>query len=219
MSLTVVVGAPFSGKRLWIDRQIAAAESAGTVGTLALDFTSLYSAIVPGLDSVFRDQRITDSGAARFAGWLLSAAVREANTRELPGYVAVDSPRRAVQAARELGGAPVVEVTVSQETALRRSQQHVDLIRDLAPRAGAEDSKEAAAKCRQMVKAYYSERGVLGTLPTVPEQVTAPDLPSDNAIRYMWSAAIRAAKSGDEAKRDKWTAAAKRALAARGVTA
>ena len=56
-------------------------------------------------------------------------------------------------------------------------------------------------------------------LPPDTRQVSAPAMPSDNAIRYMWNAAIKAAKRGDEAKRDKWTAAAKRALAARGVTA
>ncbi len=214
--ITVVVGAPFAGKRLWVDREIERREAAGEVGTVALDYTSLYSALIPGLDSVLRDQRITDTGAARFAGWMLAAAVREANERELDGYVLTDSPRRAVALAAAAGNAPLVEVVVSEETAHRRSREHVELVRELAPRAGAEDSKAAVAKCRQMVDQYFRERDVL---PAGTQQATAPDVPSDRAIQYMWNAAIKAAKRGDNAKRDKWTSAARRALAARGIAA
>ena len=214
--LTIVTGAPFSGKRLWTDREIEQAEEEGAVGWLALDFTSFYSAAVPGLGSVYRDQRVSDSGAARYAGWLLGAAIREAGQRELDGFVLTDSPRRALALAAQIGGAPMVEVVVTQEAALRRSQQHVELVKALAPRAAQDDGAEAAQRCRKMVEAYYNERDVL---PPDTRQVTAPAMPSDNAIKYMWSAAIRAAKAGDTTKRDKWTNAARRALAARGVTA
>ena len=153
--VTVVAGSPFAGKRLWVDREIEAAESAGTVGTLALDFTSIYSAVVPGLASVYRDQRVTDSGAARFADWALAVMVREANARELDGYVLTDSPRRALALAEAAGGAPVVEVVVSQKTALKRSREHVELVKALAPRAAADDG--AAERCRKMVEQYYRE--------------------------------------------------------------
>ena len=50
-------------------------------------------------------------------------------------------------------------------------------------------------------------------------QVRPPDRPSDNAIRYAWTAAIRAAKGGDPVARDKWIGAAKRMLATRGIEA
>ena len=212
--LWIVVGAPFAGKRLWTDREIETREAGGEVGTVALDFTSLYSAVVPGLASVYRDQRITDSGAARFAGWMLAAAVREANERELDGYVLTDSPRRAVALAAAAGNAPLVEVVVTQETAHKRSREHAALVKALAPRAAADDG--AAERCRKMVEQYYREADVL---PAERRRVTAPDVPSARAVTYAWEAAIRAAKRGDEAKRDKWTRAAKRMLAARGVTA
>ena len=101
--MRIVTGAPFAGKRLWTDREIERREAAGEIGLLALDYTSLYSAIAPGLSSVFRDQRVTDSGAARFAGWALAAMVREANERELDGYVLTDSPRRALALAGAAG--------------------------------------------------------------------------------------------------------------------
>ena len=215
--LWIVVGAPFAGKDRWISREIERREADGEVGLISLSYSGIYGAVAPGAESTYRDSRITDSGAARFAAYVLAAAVREANTRELSGYVAVDSPRRALAAVQQSGGSQVVEVVVTQETALRRSQQHVELIRDLAPRAGADDAKAAAAKCRQMVRAYFDERGVLDSVDV--RQVTAPDVPSDNAIRYAWTAAIKAAKRNDTERRDKWTSAARRMLAARGVNA
>ena len=212
--LTIIAGAPFSGKSAWVEREIERREGEGEIGTLALDFTGIYSAIVPGASSVYRDARITDSGAARFAGWVLAAAMREANTRELTGYALTDAPSRAVRLAADFGGAPVVEVVVTQETALKRSQQHVEMVKALAPRAAADDG--AAERCRKMVDQYFHERDLL---PADTRRVTAPDVPSDRAIQYMWTAAIKAARRGDAAKRDKWTAAARRALAARGVAA
>ena len=214
--LTIVTGSPFAGKRLWTDAQIEQAESDGAVGWLAIDFTSVYSAVVPGLASTYRDQRVTDSGASRFAGWLLGAAIREAGQRELDGFVLTDSPRRALAFSQQLSGAPVVEVVVSRTEALRRSDRHVELIRDLAPRAAADDGAAATQRCRQMVASYYAERD---TLPPDTRQVTAPDIPSARAVTYAWSAAIKAAKRGDTEKRDKWTRAAKAMLARRGIDA
>ena len=211
--IEVVVGAPFAGKRQWIDREIERRESDGEIGLLALDYTGVYAAIVPGLASVYRDQRVTDSGSARFAGYMLAVTLTAAVERELSGYLAVDSPRRALAALAQTGGSQVVEVTVSQETALRRSQQHVELVKALAPRA----ADDAAERCRKVVQTYYNERDVLDSVDV--RRVQAPELPSDNAIRYAWTAAIRAAKRGDTEKRDKWTAAAKRMLATRGIAA
>ena len=214
--LTVVTGAPFAAKSWWIASEIERREADGELGLVHLSYTGIYASLITGTESAYRDQRISDTGAARFAAYMLAVAVREAHTRELAGFVAVDSPRRAVQAAQDIGGAQVVEVVVSRGEALRRSQQHVELIKALVPRAAQDDGAEAAQRCRKMVDAYYNERDVL---PPDTRQVSAPAMPSDNAIRYMWNAAIKSAKAGDTAKRDKWTAAARRALAARGVTA
>ncbi len=214
MPLTVVTGSPFSGKRLWTDAQIEQAEEEGAVGWLALDFTSLYSAAVPGLASTYRDQRVTDSGASRYAGWLLAAAIREAGQRELNGYVLTDSPRRAQTLAAAAGGAPLVEVVVTHQEALRRSQQHVDLVKALVPRAAQDDGAEA--RCRQMVDQYFREAD---DLPADRRQVSAPDIPSARAVTFAWEAALRAAKTGDEARKTKWVRAAKAMLKRRGVTA
>ena len=215
--LQIVAGSPFAGKDRWISREIERRESDGEIGLVALNYTSLYSALIPGLDSVLRDGRISDSGAARFAAYLMTVALREAVARELSGYMAVDSPRRALAALEQTGGASVVEVGVSETEALRRSAQHVELVSTLAPRAAADDAKAAAAKCRQMVAAYFNERDVLDSVEV--RQVRAPEIPSDGAIRYAWTAAIKAAKRGDDERRDKWTNAAKAMLKRRGIAA
>ena len=215
--LEVIVGAPFAGKDRWVAAEIERRESAGELGLLALSFTGIFSAIVPGAESVYRDEEVSDSGTPRLVAYLLATATAEAGRRELNGYVALDSPRRALQVLEQIGGNRLVEVTVSEQTAHRRAEQHIEIVRDLAPRAGADDAKAAAARCRKMVAAYFRERDVLDNVDV--RQVRAPDRPSDQAIQYSWRAAIRAAKRGDTAGRDKWKAAATRMLAVRGVRA
>ena len=214
----VVVGSPFAGKDRWVSSEIERREADGQLGLLALSFTGLYSAIAPGAESVYRDEDVSDSGAPRLVGYLLATAIAEAGRRELHGYVSVDSPRRALQVLQQLGGdRPLIEVVVPEATALKRAESHVSMVKALAPRAGADDAKAAAARCRRMVQSYYRERDVLDNVDV--RQVQAPDRPSDQAIQYSWRAAIRAAKRGDSAGRDKWKAAATRMLAVRGVKA
>ena len=215
--LEVVVGAPFAGKDRWVAAEIERREADGELGLLALSFTGMFSAIVPGAESVYRDEEVSDSGTPRLIGYLLATAIAEAGRRELNGYVALDSPRRALQVLEQLGGNRLIEVTVSEATAHRRAEEHIEIVRALAPRAGADDAKATAARCRKMVASYFRERDVLDNVDV--RQVRAPERPSDQAIRYAWTAAIRAAKRGDSASRDKWKAAAGRMLAVRGVKA
>ena len=217
MPIQIVVGAPFSGKSRWIEHEIEQREADGELGLLALNYTALYSALAPGAASVYRDEAVSDTGVPRLAAYLLAAAIAEAGRRDLHGYIAVDSPRRAVQAVQQLGIRGVIEVAVPEATALRRAETHVDMLRALAPRSAVDDAKQAAARCRKMVKAYFRESDVLEPLDV--RKVQAPDRPSDQAIQYAWRAAIRAARSGDAAGRDKWKAAATRMLATRGVKA
>ena len=168
--LTVVAGAPFSGKDRWIAAEIERRESGGARGLLALSYTALFAALVPGAESVYRDQEVSDSGAPRFAGWLLAAAVSEAATRERAGFVAVDSPRRAVDLLGRIGGTGLVEVQVPEATAVARADAHVAVVSELSPRAGQDDAK---ARCLQMVRQYFAERDVLDTVDVRP--VRAPN--------------------------------------------
>ena len=94
--LTVVTGAPFAAKGWWIASEIERREADGELGLVHLSYTGIYASLITGTESAYRDQRISDTGAARFAAYLLAVALREARTRELAGYAAVDSPRRAL---------------------------------------------------------------------------------------------------------------------------
>ena len=168
--LTVVAGAPFSGKDRWIAAEIERRESGGARGLLALSYTALFAALVPGAESVYRDQEVSDSGAPRFVGWLAATAISQAATRELAGYVAVDSPRRAVDLLGRIGGTGLVEVQVPEATAVARADAHVAVVSELSPRAGQDDAK---ARCLQMVRQYFAERDVLDTVDVRP--VRAPN--------------------------------------------
>lgn len=119
--MTIVTGSPFSNKAAWVGAEIERREAAGEIGLIVLSFSELYSALVPGAESTYRDGRVSDSGAARFASYVQAVALRAAVDRQLSGYVVTDSPRRALAALQQTGGDQVVEVTVSQPEALRRS--------------------------------------------------------------------------------------------------
>ena len=102
---------------------------------------------------------------------------------------------------------------MTQETALRRAERHVDQLRQLAPRAGAAD---AIQRCRRVVQQYFKERTLLSTVNV--REVAPVDRPSDQAIQYAWRAALGASKRGDGEAKAKWIDAAKRMLSTRGVT-
>ena len=128
MPLEVITGAPFSGKGWWAEQEIERREAAGERGLLLLSYSTLFSALAPGDESVLRDDEVSDSGTPRLAGYLLAGAIREAAQRELSGYIAVDSPRRALQYLEITGGNVVIEATVSEGQAVRRAREHVSLI-------------------------------------------------------------------------------------------
>ena len=216
MPLEVVTGPPFAGKGWWIADQIESREADGERGLLAINFTAIYTALAPGDESAYRDEEVTDTGVPRLAAYLFAAAVGEAGTRDLAGYVATDSPRRAVDLLERIGGNELIEVRITEPAAIRRAERHVEQLRQIATRAGA-TTADAIQRCRRIVRQYYRERDVLDTVDV--RQVSPPDRPSDQAIQYAWRAAIKAAKRGNTEARDKWTGAAKRMLLTRGVKA
>ena len=216
--LEVVTGAPFAGTGRWVEAQIAKREAAGERGLVRIGYSELYTAIVPGVESSYRDAEVSDTGAPRLTAWLYAAAIREAADRELSGYIQTDSPRRATRILQEIGGdRSIIEVTVSKAAAISRSQEHLDGLSELAPRAAASDRLAADEKCRKGIETFFSERPVLEGYDV--RSVTAPNRPSDRQITYAWEVAIRAAKRKDFGKRDKWTGRARAMLKTRGIKA
>ena len=208
MPLEVLTGSPFSGKNWWAEEQIARREAAGERGLLLLSYTGIYSAMVPGDESTYRDDSVSDSGAPRLAGWLLAGAIREAAKRELSGYVAVDSPRRALQHLEITGGNVVIEATVTEAQAIRRAREHVSLISELAPRAKQKENAKAIQRCRSMVQTYFRERETELAGVEV-RKVRAPTVPPVRAISQAYRAAMKARRRGDTEAVRKWLTAAR----------
>ena len=126
MPLEVVVGAPFAGTGRWVESQISKREAGGERSIVRIGYSEIYSGIVPGVESSYRDAEVSDTGAPRMAAWLYAAAIRQAAERELSGYIQTDSPRRATQILQEIGGdRNIIEVSVSKAQAFKRSEEHL----------------------------------------------------------------------------------------------
>ena len=155
--VTIVSGAPFSGKSLYIADEVARREEGGELGLVALDFTGLYAATVPGVESSLRDEALANTGSARFVGALLSTAIAQVALRELSGYVATNSPKRAVELAERFGGR-LVNVDVGIEDLATRIQAHQTQITRKVRRATRESVDK---RCRDAAGRYLSEAGAL----------------------------------------------------------
>ena len=157
MPATVVTGPPFAGKGQFVRDEIARRERSGELGLVLVDFTALYSALVPGPQSAFRDAAVSDSGSPRFAAYLYEAAISQVAARELNGYITTNSPRRAVEIANRLD-APLFDVSVSVEEIADRAESHMASLRRVIPRAGREN---AVGRCRRAALNYLAESGAL----------------------------------------------------------
>ena len=58
MPIVVVTGAPFSGKGQFVRDEIERREQDGELGLISIDYTALYSSVVPGEQSSFRDDAV-----------------------------------------------------------------------------------------------------------------------------------------------------------------
>ena len=77
---------------------------------VALDWTALYLALVPGEQSGYRDESVSDTGSPRMVSYVFEVAAAALVARELRGYVVTQSPRRALALADRFGGRDVLEV-------------------------------------------------------------------------------------------------------------
>ena len=159
--MIVVTGAPFSGKGQFVRSEIARRERDGELGLLLIGFTELYSALVPGIQSSYRDENLTATGAPRFVGALFNVAVRIAAERELDGYIATDEPRRAVELSERLGDAEIVEVQATELELSSRARAHLSALAAQVPRARLEsraaESVAALGKCTQAMVAHFRD--------------------------------------------------------------
>ena len=154
MALEVVLGPPFAGKSQFVRSRIEERERAGELGLIGLDFSALFGALFPGALSSYRDAAVSETGAPRFASYVFEAALAQAIARGLSGYVALNSPLRALRVADRVDARYIIEVDVDVDVVVDRIDDHLTTIRQRVPRAR---TSAATAKCSQAAAAFYRE--------------------------------------------------------------
>ena len=168
--IQVVTGPPFSGKGRYVRDEIERREGEGELGLVALDFTALYTALVPGVQSSFRDEAVSDTGARRMVAYVFQAVAAAIKLRELSGYISTQSPRQALRLAdglaehtpaRLMGRAPgggLVEISADVGDIAERAGYHLTKMGRVVPRALA---AAAVADCRKAALTYLREAPAL----------------------------------------------------------
>ena len=157
MAVEIVTGPPFSGKARYVRQAIERREAAGELGLIALDWTAIYLALFPGAQSAFRDEAIGDSGAPRAAGAAFDFVVGAIAARELSGYIATQSPERAVALADRFD-ARLVEVDAPPDVVASRAELHMRSLGRTVTRAALSASRP---RCRRAGAAYFNQQDKL----------------------------------------------------------
>ena len=159
MPATVITGPPFSGKGQYVRDEIARREDNGELGLVAVDFTAIYAALAWGVQSSYRDEAVSDTGAPRLAGAVYDAALAFVVARELEGFVTTQSPRRAVAIADRLGNAPILTIDTPADQIATRAASHLANLRRLIPRANGDAA--GLLRCRAAGATYLLEKSAL----------------------------------------------------------
>ena len=130
--------------------EIARREEDGELGLVAVDYTPLYSSLVPGVQSSYRDESVSETGAARWVAYLYAVAVAQVLDRELKGYISTPNPTRALEIA-DKANAPIVDVSASVDEIASRIAVHVRHLSRTVPRATRD---RTVGRCRQAAVAY-----------------------------------------------------------------
>ena len=154
MPLQIVTGSAFSGKGRFVISEIERREEAdGALGLVMVDYTRLYTALVPGVQSSFRDEAVSDTGAPRLVGYLAQGAIAQVAERELSGYVTTNSPRQALELAGRLE-AEILVVESSVEEIADRAEDH---LRQLSRSVARASRVRSVGRCRRAVLDYLRD--------------------------------------------------------------
>ena len=157
MPIIVVTGPPFGGKGLFMRDEIARREQDGELGLVSVDYTSLYSSLVPGEQSSFRDETVSETGASRWVAYLYAIAVVQVLDRELRGYVSTPNPTRAIEIA-DKAGAPIVAIDATVDEIASRVKTHIRDLSRTVPRATRD---RTVGRCRQAAATYLRDESKL----------------------------------------------------------
>ena len=153
MPVDVIVGSPFAGKGRYVRSEIARRELGGELGLVNVDYTSLYAAVVPGVQSSLRDQAVSDTGAPRFVGYLFEAAVAQVALRELSGFITTNSPERAIALSGRLDSR-ILNIDLGAEDLADRIETHMAGLEREVKRAAR---GEIIGRCRGAAVRYLRE--------------------------------------------------------------
>ena len=153
--MDVILGPPFSGKSQFADSQIEEREAGGELGLLRIDYSRLFAAIVPGAQSSYRDEAVSDTGSPRLASYLFEIAIVQAIERQLRGYILVNSPARAARILGRLGGTTIHEMDLPPSEVAARVSGHLAGLRRRVPRARTD---AADSRCAEAATTFYRER-------------------------------------------------------------
>ena len=157
MPIVVVTGAPFSGKGQFVRDEIERREQDGELGLVAVDFTALYSSLVPGEQSSYRDDAVSETGAPRWVGYLFAIAVVQAFDRELSGYISTPNPTRALEIA-DKANAPIVAIDATVDEIASRVKTHIRDLSRTVPRATRD---RTVGRCRKAAAVYLRDEDKL----------------------------------------------------------
>lgn len=171
MAIEVVTGPPFSGKAEFVRSEIERREQAGELGLVLVDYTAIYSALVPGVQSSYRDDVVGDTGAPRLAGAAFGWAMAAVAERELSGYITTQSPRQALALADgRLGGAPIWDVLAGPDDVAERVVFHMEAMGRRVPRV-LMNLSAIDARCRRQALTCFQERaGLVGRARSVVQR-------------------------------------------------
>jgi adenylate kinase family enzyme len=155
MALDIILGPPFSGKSQFARDQIAEREVAGELGVVAIDYSALYRALVPGTLDQYRDSAVKETGAMSLTSYLMEVAIRQADESNASGYILVNSPARAARIAERVGAAAPLEMDISIDDLADRIDTHLTELKRDVPRARNEGAKK---RCTQAGIAYLREK-------------------------------------------------------------
>ena len=150
MPIIVVTGAPFSGKGRFVRDEIARREQDDELGLVAVDYTAMYSSLVPGEQSSFRDDAVADSGASRWVAYLYAVAVAQVLDRQLSGYISTPNPTRALEIA-DKANAPIVAIDATVDEIASRVKVHIRDLSRTVPRATRD---RTVGRCRKAAAVY-----------------------------------------------------------------
>ena len=149
--LEVVAGPPFAGKSQYVDREIARREADGESGIVRIDFTALFLALFPGAADAVRTEATV---GVPLVAYLRETAIRQAQERELDGYVTTAKPEAAERLRERFEVRTITVIDTPEPEVQRRMEKH--LRRMYAIRRNAERKAQIRGECEKAAAGWFA---------------------------------------------------------------